>query len=165
MPAAKPRILKTAIDTGSFDPVYVLHGAEDHLKEEALRQVMSRAVDPAMRDFNVDVRRGSDLDAAGLRSVLWVVGEYIRIVADEGGAATGVDDDRLRSRVQLSDPGVDVATDVRAGFIGGVQVKGHCAATSGRRRFGQSDTERGKYACCRGVEMRGRRGLHATCQQ
>ena len=78
MPAAKPRILKTAIDTGSFDPVYVLHGAEDHLKEEALRQVMSRAVDPAMRDFNVDVRRGSDLDAAGLRSVL----EQLPMMAD-----------------------------------------------------------------------------------
>lgn len=70
MPAAKPRVLRTAIDTGSFDPVYVLCGAEEHLKEEALRQLVARAVDPSMRDFNVDVRRAQELDAAGLRTVL-----------------------------------------------------------------------------------------------
>ena len=70
MPAANPRALKTAIDTGSFDPVYVLCGDDDYTKEEALRQLLASAVDPAMRDFNVDVRRGSDIDAAGLRSVL-----------------------------------------------------------------------------------------------
>lgn len=70
MPAATPRTLKTAIDTGSFDPVYVLCGDDDYTKEEALRQLLARAVDPAMRDFNVDVRRGPELDPAGLRSVL-----------------------------------------------------------------------------------------------
>ncbi len=70
MPSATPRTLKTAIDTGSFDPVYVLCGDDDYTKEEALRQLLAAAVDPAMRDFNVDVRRGPDLDPAGLRSVL-----------------------------------------------------------------------------------------------
>jgi len=70
MPAATPRTLKTAIDAGSFDPVYVLCGDDDYTKEEALRQLLASAVDPAMRDFNVDVRRGQELDPAGLRSVL-----------------------------------------------------------------------------------------------
>ncbi|MCX5762390.1 MAG: DNA polymerase III subunit delta [Gemmatimonadetes bacterium] len=70
MPAATPRALKGAIDAGSLDPVYVLHGDEDYLKDDLLRQLLARAVDPALRDFNVDIRRGSDLDAAGLRSIL-----------------------------------------------------------------------------------------------
>jgi DNA polymerase-3 subunit delta len=70
MPAAKPKLLKSAIETGSFDPVYVLYGDEEYLKEEGLRRLLARAVDAAMRDFNVDVRRGAELDAAGLRSVL-----------------------------------------------------------------------------------------------
>lgn len=70
MPAATPRTLKSAIDAGSFDLVYVLHGDEDFLKEDLLRQLLARAVDPAMRDFNVDVRRGAEIDPAGLRSVL-----------------------------------------------------------------------------------------------
>lgn len=70
MPAATPRSLKTAIDAGSFDPVYVLFGDEDYIKDDLLRMLMARAVDPSMRDFNVDVRRGGDLDAVGLRSLL-----------------------------------------------------------------------------------------------
>lgn len=70
MPAIKPKQLKTAIDTGSFDPVYVLFGDEDFLKEEGLRRLMACAVDAAMRDFNIDIRRGADLDAAGLRGLL-----------------------------------------------------------------------------------------------
>jgi len=70
MPVATPRVLRTAFDAGSFDPVYVLFGDEDYIKEEVLRVLLARAVDASMRDFNVDIRRGADLDAAGLRSVL-----------------------------------------------------------------------------------------------
>jgi DNA polymerase-3 subunit delta len=70
MPASTPRALRTAFDAGSFDPVYVLFGDEDYIKEEILRLLLARAVDASMRDFNVDIRRGADLDAAGLRSLL-----------------------------------------------------------------------------------------------
>jgi len=70
MPAATARTLKNAVDAGSLDPVYVLHGDEEFLKEDLLRQLLARAVDPAMREFNIDLRRGAELDAAGLRSVL-----------------------------------------------------------------------------------------------
>src|SRR5674476_164221 len=70
MPAITSRTLKNSIDAGSFDPVYVLHGDEDFLKEDLLRQLLAGAVDPAMREFNVDTRRGADLDAAGLRDLL-----------------------------------------------------------------------------------------------
>jgi DNA polymerase-3 subunit delta len=70
MPAVTPRSLRTAFDAGSFDPVIVLLGEEDFIKEEILRQLLATAVDPAMRDFNVDIRRGSELDVAGLRGLL-----------------------------------------------------------------------------------------------
>lgn len=48
----------------------VLRGDEDFTKEELLRQLLAAAVDPTMRDFNVDIRRGAELDAAGLRTLL-----------------------------------------------------------------------------------------------
>jgi DNA polymerase III subunit delta len=70
MPAATPRSLHTAFDAGSFDPVYVLFGDEDYIKEQILRQLLARAVDAAMRDFNVDIRRGPELDAPSLRGLL-----------------------------------------------------------------------------------------------
>ena len=70
MPTATPRSLRTAIDAGSFDSVYVLFGDEDFIKEEVLRLLIARAVNVAMRDFNVDIRRGPELDAVGLRGLL-----------------------------------------------------------------------------------------------
>jgi DNA polymerase-3 subunit delta len=70
MPASNPRALRTAFDAGSFDPVYLLFGNEEFIKEEVLRLLLARAVDASMRDFNLDVRRGGELDAAGLRGLL-----------------------------------------------------------------------------------------------
>lgn len=70
MPVATPRSLRTAFDAGSFDPVYVLFGDEDYIKNDILRVLCARAVDPAMRDFNVDIRRGPELDAPSLRGLL-----------------------------------------------------------------------------------------------
>ena len=70
MPAATPRSLKAALDAGSFDPAYVLFGDEDYTKDEVLRLLLLRAVDASMRDFNVDIRRGGELDVAALRGLL-----------------------------------------------------------------------------------------------
>ncbi|MBW7932719.1 MAG: DNA polymerase III subunit delta [Gemmatimonadaceae bacterium] len=78
MPPITPRALRTAIDAGSFDPVTVLFGDEDYVKDELLRQFIARAVDDTMRDFNVDVRRGPELDAAELSSTL----EQLPMMAD-----------------------------------------------------------------------------------
>lgn len=78
MPATSPRALRTAIDTRSFEPVYVLCGDEEFIKEELLRVLLAGAVDASVRDFNVDVQRGTDLDAAGLRTLL----EQLPMMAD-----------------------------------------------------------------------------------
>jgi DNA polymerase-3 subunit delta len=70
MPAVTPRALRTALDSGSLDPAYVLYGDENYVKEEIIQLLLSRAVDSVMREFNVDIRRGAELDALDLRSLL-----------------------------------------------------------------------------------------------
>lgn len=70
MTATTERALKTAITRRVFDPVYYIHGDDDFRKEDALSHLLAAAVDPAMRDFNTEVRRGAELDAAALDALL-----------------------------------------------------------------------------------------------
>jgi DNA polymerase-3 subunit delta len=60
------RALRTAIESGKFDPVYYFTGDDEHRKSEALSLLMAHAVDSATRDFNVDLLRGAQLDAEHL---------------------------------------------------------------------------------------------------
>ena len=55
---------------GALEPVYYLHGEEDILKDELLRAIMERALDPAMRDFNVDQPDAAGLDTERLTTLL-----------------------------------------------------------------------------------------------
>jgi DNA polymerase-3 subunit delta len=64
------RILRDAIRDRRFAPAYYLYGEDDFLKEQAVRQLVDAAVDPATRDFNLEVRRGGELDAETLGSLL-----------------------------------------------------------------------------------------------
>ncbi|MFL5574987.1 MAG: DNA polymerase III subunit delta [Gemmatimonadaceae bacterium] len=64
------RTLRKAVQERSFDPVYYLHGDDDFLKDDAVRQLVAAAVDPATRDFNLDVRRGAELDGESLGVLL-----------------------------------------------------------------------------------------------
>ena len=63
-------MLRTALQTRVFEPVYYFFGAEDYLKDEMLRQLMEAAVDPATRDFNLETSRAGDLDGETLGSLL-----------------------------------------------------------------------------------------------
>jgi len=64
------KALRAAIHEKQFSPAYLLHGEDEFLKEEALRHLIDAAVEPATRDFNLDQRRGTDLDAATLASLV-----------------------------------------------------------------------------------------------
>lgn len=64
------KALRPALQDKQFSPAYYLHGDDEYLKEEALRHLIDAAIDPATRDFNLDQRRGADLDAASLASLL-----------------------------------------------------------------------------------------------
>jgi DNA polymerase-3 subunit delta len=64
------KALRPALQDKQFSPAYYLHGEDDYLKEEALRALIDAAVDPTTRDFNLDWRRGAELDAESLASLL-----------------------------------------------------------------------------------------------
>jgi DNA polymerase III subunit delta len=68
--SAGQKALRTAVQTRTFDPVYYFCGAEDYLKEEAVRQIVEAAVDPATKDFNLEILRASDVDGESLGSLL-----------------------------------------------------------------------------------------------
>ncbi len=52
--------LEKQIKTGSFQPVYFFYGEEPFLVERAGRRVMEQAVDPTMKDFNLNIYYGAD---------------------------------------------------------------------------------------------------------
>jgi DNA polymerase III subunit delta len=64
------KALHAAVQKKQFSPAYYLHGEEEFRKEEALRYLIDGAVDPATRDFNLDQRKGADLDGESLGSLL-----------------------------------------------------------------------------------------------
>ena len=64
------KALQTAVQKKQYDPAYYLHGEEEFRKEDAIRYVIDHAVDPATRDFNLDQRKGADLDGETLASLL-----------------------------------------------------------------------------------------------
>jgi len=63
MPTATEHAFRRAVTARTFAPVYSLYGDDDFRKEEAVARALAAAVAPEFRDFNVDVRRGPDLDA------------------------------------------------------------------------------------------------------
>ena len=62
--------LREALNSKKFAPAYYFFGEDEYQKDEGLRRMVEAAVDPATRDFNLDQRRGSELDAAGLSSLV-----------------------------------------------------------------------------------------------
>ena len=61
------KTLRDAIKRRSFDGAYYIIGEDEYQKDEAVRQLVEAAIEPAARDFNLDVRRGSELDAEALQ--------------------------------------------------------------------------------------------------
>ena len=64
------RSLKRAIESRSFDSVYFFHGENEFSKDEAVRQFIDAAVDQATRDFNLEIRKGGDLNASTVATLL-----------------------------------------------------------------------------------------------
>ena len=62
--------LTRALKSGELQPVYYLHGSEDVLKEDAVKDLLDRALDPSLRDFNFDQRSVVQLDPEALHSLL-----------------------------------------------------------------------------------------------
>lgn len=67
---AAQKALFTAIEKRTFDPAYHFFGDDDFRKHEALNMLVNAAVDAATRDFNYEARRGSEIGAETLGSLL-----------------------------------------------------------------------------------------------
>jgi DNA polymerase-3 subunit delta len=64
------KALRPALQDKQFSPAYYLYGDDEFLKEDALRHLIDAALDPTTRDFNFDQRRGGELDAASVASLV-----------------------------------------------------------------------------------------------
>lgn len=70
MPVVELSALEQALDHRAFAPVYYFNGDDDFQKDAAARRLIEAVVDPATRDFNLELRRGSELDGETLASLL-----------------------------------------------------------------------------------------------
>ncbi|MGE0353760.1 MAG: DNA polymerase III subunit delta [Gemmatimonadales bacterium] len=59
-----------ALKKGDLRPVYYFYGPEDTLKDEAIRALLDAALEPALRDFNLDQRSAPQLDPESLHALL-----------------------------------------------------------------------------------------------
>ncbi|HUF26731.1 MAG TPA: DNA polymerase III subunit delta [Gemmatimonadaceae bacterium] len=66
MPAAPLKTLRKALESGDLARVYYFHGDEEFLKDETVRRLIERAVEPATRDFNLEQHRGAEIDGETL---------------------------------------------------------------------------------------------------
>lgn len=70
MASTGEKALHGALKQRQFDPVYLFFGEDDFLKEARARELVTALVDPATRDFNLEIRRGNELDAETLDALL-----------------------------------------------------------------------------------------------
>ncbi len=69
MPTQSVDALFRSLNRGNLAPVYYFFGPEDVLKDEAVRTILDRALDPALRDFNFDQRSAAQLDAEDVHAL------------------------------------------------------------------------------------------------
>jgi len=63
MPPQDFDAFRRAVKKGEIAPAYYFHGAEELLKDDALRDLLGAAVEAGTRDFNLDRRRTQDVTA------------------------------------------------------------------------------------------------------
>ena len=110
------RALSAAIRDKKFSPAYYLHGDDEYRKDDALRALLEAAVDPATRDFNLDVRKGSELDGETLASLLgmppMMAERRVVVIRDLGSAKK---DARAALEKYLASPAPDVLLVMTSG--------------------------------------------------
>jgi DNA polymerase-3 subunit delta len=70
MSKAALKSLGDVLKRQSFEAAYYICGEDDFQKEDAMKQLIGAATDPAMRDFNLDIRRAQDVDPKSLDALL-----------------------------------------------------------------------------------------------
>lgn len=67
---AAHRVLRDAIKGQTYETVYYVYGDDEFQKEDAVKQLVRAAVDPATRDFNLEFARGGEIDPRSLDASL-----------------------------------------------------------------------------------------------
>lgn len=62
--------IRKSLARGEIAPVYYLGGEDELRKDELIAEILDRAVEPATRDFNLDVRGAADVDAESLHALI-----------------------------------------------------------------------------------------------
>lgn len=62
--------LRETVKRGSFDAAYYICGEDAFQKESATKQLVAAALEPAVKDFNLDVWKAQDLDAKSFDGVV-----------------------------------------------------------------------------------------------
>lgn len=70
MSASSLKTLRDSIKRRAFDSAYYITGDDDYQKDDAVRQLVEAALEPGTSDFNLDMRRASDLDPERLGVLL-----------------------------------------------------------------------------------------------
>lgn len=70
MTANALKTLRDAIKRRHFDGAYYVHGEDEFQKSEAVKQLVDAAVELSTRDFNLEFRRGGELDPAAVASLV-----------------------------------------------------------------------------------------------
>jgi len=58
------------VERGEVEGIFFFHGDADRLRDDAARQLVDAAVDPATRDFNLDIYRASEVSPESLAASL-----------------------------------------------------------------------------------------------
>jgi DNA polymerase III subunit delta len=62
--------LQSSVAKKAFAPLYFFYGDEDFLIEECVDMVAKHAVDPSMKEFNLDILQGNEIDGKKLVSLV-----------------------------------------------------------------------------------------------
>lgn len=132
MPALTPRAFRKALQERAFAPAYLLHGDDDFLKDAAVRQLAAAAVEPATRDFNLEVRRGGELDAETVGALLGtppLMAERRLVVVRDVGALRKDARRQLDRYLERPAPDVVLALVAAAGAKADKALDAHPAVT------------------------------------
>jgi DNA polymerase-3 subunit delta len=60
----------SAVKKRDFAPIYFFYGEEDFLIDECVQAILETAVEPSMKEFNLDILQGSDVDGKRLLGMI-----------------------------------------------------------------------------------------------
>ena len=120
MSASPNKTLRDAIKRRSFDGAYYIVGEDEYQKDDAVRQLIDSAVDAAARDFNLDIRRASELDAESLGILVsmppMMADRRVVVLRDVGGL-------KKDARKVLDDYLTHTASDLVVIMVAGIGAK------------------------------------------